>query len=307
MTEQICISAEEQGTRLDRLLSQRFSGLTRSALQGLIEDGAVVKDGTRLKKNYKVMSDDVITVTLPEPKEVSIQPENIQLDVVYEDADIIVVNKPRGMVVHPAPGNWSGTLVNALMYHCGDSLSGINGEIRPGIVHRIDKDPSGLLVVAKNDAAHQSLAAQIAEHSAVRQYYAVVFGGLREEKGTVNAPIARHKTDRKRMAVAPDGREAVTHYEVLERYRGFTYATFWLETGRTHQIRVHMNYIGHPIIGDPVYGPKNDTWKLDGQCLHAGKLTLTHPKTRECMTFTAPLPDYFEQVLQKLRRHYGEI
>ncbi|MGN1014654.1 MAG: RluA family pseudouridine synthase [Butyricicoccus sp.] len=307
MIEQIRISAEEEGTRLDRLLSQRFSDSTRSALQGLIEAGAVEKDGIRLKKNYKVMADDVITVTMPEPQEVSIQPENIPLDVVYEDMDIIVVNKPRGMVVHPAPGNWSGTLVNALMYHCGDSLSGINGEIRPGIVHRIDKDTSGLLVVAKNDKAHQSLAAQIAEHSAVRQYYAVVYGGLKEDMGTVNAPIARHRTDRKKMAVAPDGREAVTHYEVLERYRGFTYATFLLETGRTHQIRVHMNHIGHPIIGDPVYGPKNDTWKLNGQCLHAGKLTLTHPKTGERMTFTAPLPDYFEQVLQKLRRHYGEI
>ena len=226
---------------------------------------------------------------------------------VYEDADIVVVNKPRGMVVHPAPGNWSGTLVNALMYHCGDSLSGINGEIRPGIVHRIDKDTSGLLVVAKNDAAHRSLAEQIAVHSALRQYYAVVIGCPKEDSGTISAPIARHRTDRKKMAVDPNGREAVTHYAVLERYRGFTYLTFRLETGRTHQIRVHMKHIGHPIICDPLYGPKTDSWKLGGQCLHAGKLTLTHPSTGERMTFTAPLPDYFEAVLNRLRSHYGEI
>ena len=307
MTQQIVISAEEQGTRLDRVLSGRFPDMTRSSLQGLIESGAVSKDGKPLKKNYKVCEADAISVELPEPKQVEIQPEDIPLDVVYEDADIVVVNKPRGMVVHPAPGNWSGTLVNALMYHCGDSLSGINGEIRPGIVHRIDKDTSGLLVVAKNDAAHRSLAEQIAVHSALRQYYAVVIGCPKEDSGTISAPIARHRTDRKKMAVDPNGREAVTHYEVLERYRGFTYLTFRLETGRTHQIRVHMKHIGHPIIGDPLYGPKTDSWKLGGQCLHAGKLTLTHPSTGECMTFTAPLPDYFEAVLNKLRSHYGEI
>lgn len=307
MTQQIVISAEEQGSRLDRVLSGRFPDMTRSSLQGLIESGAVSKDGKPLKKNYKVCEADAISVELPEPKEVEIQPEDIPLDVVYEDADIVVVNKPRGMVVHPAPGNWSGTLVNALMYHCGDSLSGINGEIRPGIVHRIDKDTSGLLVVAKNDAAHRSLAEQIAVHSALRQYYAVVIGCPKEDSGTISAPIARHRTDRKKMAVDPNGREAVTHYAVLERYRGFTYLTFRLETGRTHQIRVHMKHIGHPIIGDPLYGPKTDSWKLGGQCLHAGKLTLTHPSTGERMTFTAPLPDYFEAVLNRLRSHYGEI
>ena len=307
MTQQIVISAEEQGNRLDRVLSGRFPDMTRSSLQGLIESGAVSKDGKPLKKNYKVCEADAISVELPEPKEVEIQPEDIPLDVVYEDADIVVVNKPRGMVVHPAPGNWSGTLVNALMYHCGDSLSGINGEIRPGIVHRIDKDTSGLLVVAKNDAAHRSLAEQIAVHSALRQYYAVVIGCPKEDSGTISAPIARHRTDRKKMAVDPNGREAVTHYAVLERYRGFTYLTFRLETGRTHQIRVHMKHIGHPIIGDPLYGPKTDSWKLGGQCLHAGKLTLTHPSTGERMTFTAPLPDYFEAVLNRLRSHYGEI
>ena len=307
MTQQIVISAEEQGSRLDRVLSGRFPDMTRSSLQGLIESGAVWKDGKPLKKNYKVCEADAISVELPEPKEVEIQPEDIPLDVVYEDADIVVVNKPRGMVVHPAPGNWSGTLVNALMYHCGDSLSGINGEIRPGIVHRIDKDTSGLLVVAKNDAAHRSLAEQIAVHSALRQYYAVVIGCPKEDSGTISEPIARHRTDRKKMAVDPNGREAVTHYEVLERYRGFTYLTFRLETGRTHQIRVHMKHIGHPIIGDPLYGPKTDSWKLGGQCLHAGKLMLTHPSTGERMTFTAPLPDYFEAVLNRLRSHYGEI
>ena len=307
MTQQIVISAEEQGSRLDRVLSGRFPDMTRSSLQGLIESGAVSKDGKPLKKNYKVCENDRISVELPEPKEVEIQPEDIPLDVVYEDADIVVVNKPRGMVVHPAPGNWSGTLVNALMYQCGDSLSGINGEIRPGIVHRIDKDTSGLLVVAKNDAAHRSLAEQIAVQSALRQYYAVVIGCPKEDSGTISAPIARHRTDRKKMAVDPNGREAVTHYAVLERYRGFTYLTFRLETGRTHQIRVHMKHIGHPIIGDPLYGPKTDSWKLGGQCLHAGKLTLTHPSTGERMTFTAPLPDYFEAVLNRLRSHYGEI
>jgi 23S rRNA pseudouridine1911/1915/1917 synthase len=307
MIEQIVIAEEEQGNRLDRVLSQHFSDMTRSALQGLIEAGNVCRDGKILKKNYKVCLGDTISVEVPEPKEIALQPEDIPLDVIYEDADLIVINKPRGMVVHPAPGNWSGTLVNALMYHCGDSLSGINGEIRPGIVHRIDKDTSGLLVVAKNDAAHRSLAQQIAEHSALRQYYAVVIGCPKEETGTICAPIARHRTDRKKMTVDPSGREAITHYTVLERYRGFSYLTFRLETGRTHQIRVHMKYIGHPIIGDPLYGPKNDSWKLGGQCLHAGKLTLTHPTTGERMTFTATLPQYFEAVLDKLRSRYGEI
>lgn len=307
MTEQIIITPTEEGQRLDRVLSTRFPTMTRSAIQHIMEGGHVCREKVALKKNYRVTGGDCITVELPEPKEMEIVPQNIPLDIVYEDADLIVVNKPRGMVVHPAPGNWDGTLVNALMYHCGDSLSGINGEIRPGIVHRIDKDTSGLLVVAKNDRAHQSLAAQIAEHSVVRRYFAVVYGALPEDKGMVHASIARHRTDRKRMAVAPDGRDAITHYEALERYRGFTYATFLLETGRTHQIRVHMNYIGHPLIGDPVYGPKTDKWKLNGQCLHAGELTLTHPATGERMAFSTPLPDYFTSVLQILRSRYGEV
>ena len=307
MNEIVIVTEQDSGKRLDKLLSEHMTSLTRSAVQNLIEDGNVTLAGKALKKNARLQAGDEVCVQLPELKEAEIVPENIPLDIVYEDEDIVVVNKPRGMVVHPAPGNWSGTLVNALMYHCGDSLSGINGEIRPGIVHRIDKDTSGLLVVAKNDRAHQSLAEQIKEHSACRRYYAVVYGSPREEKGTVHAPIARHRTDRKKMAVCEGGRDAVTHYEVLEHFRGFTYMTFLLETGRTHQIRVHMAHIGHPIIGDSVYGPAKDKWKLDGQCLHAGQLTLTHPRTGERMTFEAPLPPYFTTVLQKLRSQYGEV
>lgn len=303
MKQQIVVT--DAGKRLDKLISEQLPELTRSAVQHLIQDGCVTIAGKPVKKNTRASAGDVITVELPEPREVEIEPENIPLDIVYEDGDIIVVNKPKGMVVHPAPGNWSGTLVNALMYHCGDSLSGINGEIRPGIVHRIDKDTSGLLVVAKNDRAHQSLAEQIKVHSAGRRYFAVVYGTPREQKGTVNAPIARHPIDRKKMAVLAGGREAITHYEVLEQYAGYSYLTFLLETGRTHQIRVHMAHIGHPIIGDPLYGPAKDKWKLQGQCLHAGELTLTHPATGERMTFQAPLPAYFTTVLQKLRNQNG--
>lgn len=303
MKQQIVVT--DAGKRLDKLISEQLPELTRSAVQHLIQDGCVTIAGKPVKKNTRASAGDVITVELPEPREVEIEPENIPLDIVYEDEDIIVVNKPKGMVVHPAPGNWSGTLVNALMYHCGDSLSGINGEIRPGIVHRIDKDTSGLLVVAKNDRAHQSLAEQIKVHSAGRRYFAVVYGTPREQKGTVNAPIARHPIARKKMAVLAGGREAITHYEVLEQYAGYSYLTFLLETGRTHQIRVHMAHIGHPIIGDPLYGPAKDKWKLQGQCLHAGELTLTHPATGERMTFQAPLPAYFTTVLQKLRNQNG--
>ena len=303
MKQQIVVT--DAGKRLDKLISEQLPELTRSAVQHLMQDGCVTIAGKPVKKNTRASAGDVITVELPEPREVEIEPENIPLDIVYEDEDIIVVNKPKGMVVHPAPGNWSGTLVNALMYHCGDSLSGINGEIRPGIVHRIDKDTSGLLVVAKNDRAHQSLAEQIKVHSAGRRYFAVVYGTPREQKGTVNAPIARHPIDRKKMAVLAGGREAITHYEVLEQYAGYSYLTFLLETGRTHQIRVHMAHIGHPIIGDPLYGPAKDKWKLQGQCLHAGELTLTHPATGERMTFQAPLPVYFTTVLQKLRNQNG--
>lgn len=299
----IQVTETDSGQRIDKLLSQQLPELTRSAIQHLMQDGCVTIGEQPVKKNAKAAAGDVIAVEVPEPKEVSIEPENIPLDIVYEDEDIIVVNKPKGMVVHPAPGNWSGTLVNALMYHCGDSLSGINGEIRPGIVHRIDKDTSGLLVVAKNDSAHHSLAAQIAAHTAYRGYEAIVVGSPREDSGTVDKPIARHKTDRKRMAIVEGGREAITHYTVLKRYRGYTHMAFQLETGRTHQIRVHMASIGHPIIGDPVYGLKKDRFSdIGGQCLHAAELTLTHPKTGERMTFSAALPDYFVEILQKLER-----
>ena len=307
MRQIVTVTEADAGQRLDKLLAEQLPELTRSAIQNLMREGCVTLAGAPLRKNAKAAVGDTIWIELPEPKETELVPEEIPLDIIYEDDDIVVVNKPRGMVVHPAPGNWSGTLVNALMYHCGDSLSGINGEIRPGIVHRIDKDTSGLLVVAKNDRAHQSLAEQIKEHSAGRRYYAVVYGAPREDKGTVNAPIARHRVDRKKMAVTEGGRQAITHYEVLERYRGYTYMAFQLETGRTHQIRVHMAHIGHPIIGDPLYGPSKDKWKLDGQCLHAGQLTLTHPATGERMTFEAPRPAYFTTVLQKLRNQYGEI
>ncbi len=297
------VPGECAGTRIDSWLAEQVEGLTRSAAQNLLAEQAVSMNGKPVKKNYKLVGGESLTVTMPELREVNITAEDIPLDIVYEDADIVVVNKPRGMVVHPAAGNWTGTLVNALMFHCGDSLSGINGEHRPGIVHRIDKDTSGLLVVAKNDSAHQSLAAQIAAHTAYRGYEAIVVGSPREEQGTVDKPIARHKTDRKRMAIVEGGREAITHYTVIKRYRGYTHMAFQLETGRTHQIRVHMAAIGHPIIGDPVYGLKKDRFSnIGGQCLHAAKLTLTHPRTGERMTFSAPLPEYFTEILGKLER-----
>lgn len=294
----------DAGKRLDLWLSEQVDGLTRSAAQGLLADGRVTgADGQALRKNHKVSAGETVTVCLPAPQAVGLVPQDIPLDIVYEDDDMIVVNKPRGMVVHPAAGNWDGTLVNALMFHCGDSLSGINGEIRPGIVHRIDKDTSGLLVVAKNDLAHQSLAAQIAAHTAARAYKAIVVGAPRADHGTIDAPIGRHRTDRKRMAIVPDGRPAVTHYEVLARFRGYALLAFRLETGRTHQIRVHVASIGHPIIGDPVYGVKKDRFHdLGGQCLHAYQLSLDHPRTGARMTFEAPLPDYFEAVLHRLVR-----
>ena len=303
----LTVPHEDAGKRIDSWLSEHIDGLTRSAVQNLLSEQAVNADGKSVKKNYKLAGGEVLTVIMPELREVDLTAEDIPLDIVYEDEDIVVVNKPRGMVVHPAVGNWSGTLVNALMFHCGESLSGINGEHRPGIVHRIDKDTSGLLVVAKNDRAHQSLAEQIQVHSAGRRYFAVVYGCPREETGTIQAPIARHPVDRKKMAVLAGGREAITHYQVLEHYQGYTLMKFRLETGRTHQIRVHMAHIGHPIIGDPLYGPAKDKWKLQGQCLHAGELELTHPVTGERMLFEAPLPEYFEKVLQKLRNQYGQV
>lgn len=292
----------DKGERLDSFLTRHIPEITRSMAQNLLESGAVQWEGKTLKKNYRLNGNELFLIHLPPPQQTCIVPEEIPLSVIYEDKDIIVINKPKGMVVHPAAGNWTGTLVNALLYHCGESLSGINGEIRPGIVHRIDKDTSGLLVAAKNDRAHQGLAEQMKDHSAGRRYQAVLLGSLPNESGVIDKPIARHRTDRKKMAVFPDGRRAVTHYEILERYPGYTYAAFELKTGRTHQIRVHMASIGHPILGDEVYGGKNNKWKLEGQCLHAGRLRLKHPITGEAMEFEAPLPEYFVEVLERLRR-----
>lgn len=298
----LTVPHEDAGKRIDSWLSEHIDGLTRSAVQNLLAEQAVNADGKSVKKNYKLAGGEVLTVIMPELREVDLAAEDIPLDIVYEDEDIVVVNKPRGMVVHPAVGNWSGTLVNALMFHCGESLSGINGEHRPGIVHRIDKDTSGLLVVAKNDSAHQSLAAQIAAHTAYRGYEAIVVGSPREDSGTVDKPIARHKTDRKRMAIVEGGREAITHYTVLKRYRGYTHMAFQLETGRTHQIRVHMASIGHPLLGDQVYGPKKCPFsKLVGQTLHARTLGFIHPRTNEYIEVNAPLPDYFLNLLEKLK------
>nr|MCR5174955.1 RluA family pseudouridine synthase [Oscillospiraceae bacterium] len=287
--------------RLDLVLGQQLSGLSRSAAQKLMDNGLVTCGGRAVKKNMRVRAGDLISVSLPEPEPAEARPEDIPLDIVWEDSDIIVVNKPRGMVVHPAPGHTGGTLVNALLYHCGAELSGIGGVIRPGIVHRIDKDTSGLLVAAKNDAAHASLSAQLADRSLSRIYQAVVCGRLRDDEGTVDAPIGRHPTDRKRMTVTDrNGRPAVTHYRVLARYSGYTHVECRLETGRTHQIRVHMAYIGHPLLGDTVYGRKKPEKGLDGQCLHAAQLKLIHPSTGEPMSFSAPLPDWFTDALSRL-------
>lgn len=293
---------EDAGARLDAFLAGKMEK-TRSSVQKLIEEENVRLNGAPAAKNARLREGDRVEATEPPPEVLDVKPQNIPLDIVYEDQDLLVVNKPKGMVVHPAAGNPDGTLVNALLFHCGDSLSGINGVIRPGIVHRIDKDTSGLLIVAKNDRAHQSLAEQIAVHSFTRIYNAVVYGIVKEEEGTVSAPIGRHPTDRKRMAVlSSGGREAVTHYRVLERFPGFTLVECRLETGRTHQIRVHMAHIGHPVAGDPVYGPKKCITELQGQCLHARVIGFIHPTTGEYLEFDSGLPPYFERFLEKLRR-----
>ena len=285
--------------RADAALSAALDGLTRSAAQKWLEEGRVTLDGRPLKKNARLQPGDTLLITPPQPQPIGLVPQDIPLDVAYEDGDVIVVNKPVGMVVHPAPGHPDGTLVNALLYHCGNTLSGINGELRPGIVHRIDRDTSGLIIAAKNDRAHLSLAAQLQDHSLFRLYHAVAAGGFREDSGTVSAPIARHRADRKRMAVVPDGREAVTHWQVVDSQKGLTHLTCRLETGRTHQIRVHMAYLGHPLLGDTVYGAKKPVPGLAGQCLHAARLTFTHPSTGERLTVEAPLPDWFTAVLNR--------
>ncbi len=295
------LTVSESG-RADALLAAAVDGLTRSAAQKWMEEGRVTVNGAPIKKNTKLEAGQVVAVTPPQPEDIDLVPQDIPLDVVYEDGDVIVVNKPVGMVVHPAPGHPDGTLVNALLFHCKDSLSGINGEKRPGIVHRIDRDTSGLLITAKNDRAHLALAEQLQDHSLFRLYHAVTVGGFREDSGTVDAPIARHKTDRKRMAVCRpgEGREAVTHWQVVDSRGGYSHITCRLETGRTHQIRVHMASIGHPLLGDVVYGGKKPWPGLAGQCLHAACLTFTHPTTGERMTVEAPLPDWFRAVLGKL-------
>jgi len=296
------ISQDNSGERIDKYLSESIEELTRSALVNLITGGQVKVNDVITTKNYKLRAGDRIDISVPDPVEYEAKAENIPLDIVYEDDDLLVVNKPKGMVVHPAAGNYEGTLVNALLYHCKDNLSGINGVLRPGIVHRIDKDTSGLLLVAKNDYSHNFLAEQIKEHSLTREYEAIVFGNIKEDKGTIDAPIGRHHSDRKRMAVTDkNSKNAVTHFETLERLKGYTYMRFVLETGRTHQIRVHSAYIGHPVSGDKVYGVKNEKTSLDSQCLHARKIGFIHPKTKEYMEFTSDLPEYFRDYLEKLR------
>ena len=297
------LTADRSGERADAALARLAPDLTRSAAQRLLEEGRVLREGRPLRKNDKLQAGDVLALDLPEPQPVALEPEDIPLDIVYEDNDLLVINKPKGLVVHPAAGHWSGTLVNALLYHCRDSLSGINGELRPGIVHRIDKNTSGLLIVAKHDFAHQALAAQLQDHTLARTYVCLVVGGVREDSGVIDAPIGRHPTDRKKMAVTDkNSRHAVTHWRVLERFPGYTLLECRLETGRTHQIRVHMAYRNHPIVGDTVYGRPKPELGQDSQCLHARALTFRHPRTGETMTLTCPLPDYFTRLLEALRR-----
>lgn len=300
--EPVVFTAEEKGQRLDVFVVERFPELSRSHVQKLIEQGNVLVDGSVRKANYKLRGGEAVQVTVPQAEPISVEPEDIPLDILYEDKDIIVVNKARGMVVHPASGVYSGTLVNALLYHCQD-LSGINGEIRPGIVHRLDKDTSGVMVCAKNDTAHLDLAEQIRTKTAHRTYWAIVHGNIKEEAGIIKGDIGRHPTDRKKMAIVREnGKPAVTHFKVLERFGEYTLVACQLETGRTHQIRVHMTSIGHPLINDPKYGPKKSSpFAINGQALHSLQLTLTHPVTKEEMTFTAPIPTDMEKILTGLR------
>ncbi len=299
----IAVTSEISGERIDKVIFQECGLASRSAAQKIIDDGNVFVNSIIITKNYKVKSGDRITVVVPKPRELEVKAENIPLDIRYEDDDLLVVNKPKGMVVHPAAGNYDGTLVNALLYHCKDSLSGINGVIRPGIVHRIDKDTSGLLIVAKNDFAHISLADQIKVHSFTRKYQSVVYGRLKSHEGTIDAPIGRHSVDRKKMAVtAKNSKNAVTHYEVINEYEGFTHLSLKLETGRTHQIRVHMAYVGHPVAGDPVYGPKKVIEYLNGQCLHAGLIGFKHPRTGKYIEIESELPDYFNDFLRRIKK-----
>lgn len=299
--EIVSVSKKDSGERIDSLIAAKNDNFTRSSVQKLLSQGNITVNDKKIFKNYRVQEGDLIKIIIPEPVNMETVPENIPIDIVYEDNDLLVVNKPKGMVVHPAAGNYSGTLVNALLYYCGESLSGINGVLRPGIVHRIDKDTSGLLIVAKNDFAHKGLAEQIKIHSFTRKYRAVVFGNIKEDSGTIDAPIGRHPIDRKKMAVTyKNSRNAVTHYKVIARYPGFTYLELKLETGRTHQIRVHMAHIGHPVAGDTVYGSKKAIESLNGQCLHAYYIEFVHPCSGKTISLSAPLPEYFENFLKNI-------
>lgn len=291
----------DKGTRIDKFLSEKFEGKSRSYIQGLIEEESILVNNKKVKSNYKLKENDEIKVFMKEPKELEVEAENIPIDIIYEDSDVIVVNKAKGMVVHPAPGNYNGTLVNALLYHCTD-LSSINGVIRPGIVHRIDKDTTGILVIAKNDEAHNKLSDQLKEHSMKREYYALVEGRIKKDSGTIDKPLARSKKDRLKIAITPEGKRAVTHYEVIERFKNASLVKCILETGRTHQIRVHMASIGYPLVGDPTYGLKKGKFKNEGQMLHAKTLGFIHPTTNEYMEFTSELPENYKELLENLRK-----
>ena len=299
--EQIKFTADRSGERIDRFLSENLENLSRSYIQKLLKDGKISVNQSSVKPNYKISENDKIEVFIPDPEVLDILPENIPLDILYEDSDILIVNKPKNMVVHPAPGHYEHTLVNAVMYHCKDNLSGINGILRPGIVHRIDMDTTGSLLICKNDKAHQIIAEQLKEHSITREYQFICHGVVKEDKITVNKPIGRNPKDRLKMAVVKDGKNAITHFEVIKRYENFTHMKARLETGRTHQIRVHALSINHPLLGDEVYGPKNNKFKLKGQTLHAKKLGFIHPTTKEYVEFDSELPKYFQDILNKLK------
>ena len=297
------VDHELENIRIDRFLTEMMKEQSRSYIQKLIKEGLVTVNNHSIKSNYKIQSDDLIQITVPEPEEPDILPENIPLDILYEDQDILIINKPKGMVVHPSAGHYNHTVVNAVMYHCKDNLSGINGVMRPGIVHRIDMDTTGAIVICKNDTAHQHLAEQLKDHSITRKYRAIVYGNFKEDTGTITGDIGRHPTDRKKMAIVQrNGKPAVTHYQVLERFGSYTYIECRLETGRTHQIRVHMASKGHPLLGDTVYGPSRCPFVLQGQCLHAMTLGFQHPATGKYVEFEAPLPEYFTHLLQNLRK-----
>ena len=302
-TENYEVGFEQEGERLDKFLSIIYPDISRSFFQKLIKDNGIFVNDKPEKANYRMKTEDIVTISFPDAVETTIEPENIPLDILYEDDDLLIVNKPKGMVVHPSAGHYSGTLVNAVMYHCKDSLSGINGEIRPGIVHRIDMDTTGSLIICKNDTSHVDIAEQIKVHSVNRIYEGIVFGNVKEDEGTIEGPIGRHPVERKKMAINDkNGKPAITHYKVLERYGNYTYMQFKLETGRTHQIRVHMSSIGHPLLGDSLYASGKSQFKnLEGQTLHAKTIGFIHPTTKEYMEFSAPLPEYFKNLLIKLK------